>query len=205
MKADIRHYFDTVDHETLLKIVEHRIKDQNVIGLIKRILENHETPVKGVGMPIGNLTSQFFANVYLHQLDLFVKHQLKAKYYIRYVDDFVILHRDKRMLQTWEGRINEFLKESLKIELHPDKTKIIRLDRGVTLLGFRIFEGYRLLKKSNTRRIWKRLDRFKEDYDEGTMSADEAGIRLSGWITYARFGNTYKLRSKVTETFRELV
>ena len=123
LKADIRHYFDTVDHETLLKIVEHRIKDQNVIGLIKRILENHETPVKGVGMPIGNLTSQFFANVYLHQLDLFVKHQLKAKYYIRYVDDFVILHKDKRMLQIWEDRINEFLRESLKIELHPDKTK----------------------------------------------------------------------------------
>jgi hypothetical protein len=107
------------------------------------------------------------------------------------------------MLEIWKDRINEFLKESLKIELHSDKTKIIRLDRGVTLLGFRVFEDYRLLKKSNARRIWKRLDRFREDYNEGTMSIDEASLRLGGWITYARFGNTYKLRRNVIRTFKE--
>src|SRR3989344_4564521 len=95
LKADIKHYFDTVDHERLLEIIERKVKDKNVIWLIKQILNNFDTSIKGKGMPLGNLTSQFFANVYLNELDQFVKHKLKAKYYIRYVDDFLILHNSK--------------------------------------------------------------------------------------------------------------
>ncbi|MBI4158979.1 hypothetical protein HY500_01840, partial [Candidatus Woesearchaeota archaeon] len=91
LKADVKHYFETVNHEILLKIIRRKIKDENIISLIKKILNNFDTKIKGMGMPLGNLTSQFFANVYLNELDQFVKHKLKAKYYIRYVDDFVIL------------------------------------------------------------------------------------------------------------------
>ena len=80
-------------------------------------------------MPLGNLTSQFFANVYLNELDSFVKHKLKAKYYIRYVDDFVILHQSRENLEIWKGQINEFLNNRLKLKLHPDKSKIISLSR----------------------------------------------------------------------------
>ena len=86
------------------------------------------------GMPLGNLTSQFFANVYLNELDQFVKHKLKAKYYIRYVDDFVILHNDRLILEQYRIKINEFLKAELKLELHPDKSKILLLERGVGFL-----------------------------------------------------------------------
>jgi len=82
LKADIKHYFDTVDHEVMIKIIKKEISDEKVIWLIKRILDNHNSKTKGKGMPIGNLTSQFFANVYLNELDYFVKHRLKAKYYI---------------------------------------------------------------------------------------------------------------------------
>ena len=103
-KADIKHYFQEVSHKVLLKIVKEKIKDEKVIWLIERILENnvHDNP-KDNGMPLGNLTSQFFANVYLNELDKFVKHQLKARYYIRYVDDFVIFDSSREKLLSWGG------------------------------------------------------------------------------------------------------
>ena len=90
-------------------MVKRKIKDEKIIWLIKKILRNYNNKEKG--MPLGNLTSQFFANVYLNELDYFVKHKLKAKYYIRYVDDFVILHRSKKQLEIWKKEINGFLNE----------------------------------------------------------------------------------------------
>ncbi len=96
-------------------------------------------------MPLGNLTSQFFANIYLNKLDYFVKHSLKAKYYIRYVDDFVVLHPSKEQLEIWKQEIEEFLKETLKLELHAQKSKIISLSRGIDFVGFRNFYYFRLL------------------------------------------------------------
>lgn len=104
-KADIKHYFDTVDHDILLKIIKRKIKDEKVIGLIKQILDNFTVKIENKGMPLGNLTSQFFANVYLNELDYFIKHELKAKYYIRYVDDFVTLHNNKETLEKYKEEI----------------------------------------------------------------------------------------------------
>lgn len=210
LKADIKHYFDTVDHGILLNIVRSKIKDQNVIWLIKQILKNHKTKipennhelrpwcpwnkVPSGGMPLGNLTSQFFANVYLDELDYFVKHELKAKYYIRYVDDFVLLHRDRKVLEKWKSEIDAFLKEKLELELHPEKSKIIPLRNGITLLGFRVFYHHRLLKKSNSRRIWKRLEKFKQKYEDGEMEREEIVQSMKGWFAYTKFANTYNLR-----------
>ena len=134
LKSDIRHYFDKVDHAILLKIIRKRINDPKVLWLIGRVLSNYSTS-EGKGMPLGNLTSQFFANVYLNELDQFVKHKLKAKNYIRYVDDFVILHNSEENLTEWKTLIADFLKEELLLDLHPDKTKIILSDHGADFLG----------------------------------------------------------------------
>lgn len=188
----------------MLRIIERKIKDPNVIWLIEVVLKNHRTEIPGRGMPIGNLTSQFFANVYLGELDLFVKHVLKAKYYLRYVDDFAILHRDKKTLERWKIQIDEFLKTNLRIGLHPEKTRIISLSNGVTLLGFRVFRHFRLLKKSNAHRIWKRLDKLKVRYDNNEINLEKARQSLEGWLAYARFANTYSLRNKISERFNEL-
>jgi len=103
-------------------------------------------------MPLGNLTSQFFANVYLNELDYFVKHKLKAKYYIRYVDDFVILHKSKEQLEKWKAEIDRFLRDKLKIELHPEKSKIILLSRGIDFVGFRNFYVHKF--KTTFFRMW---------------------------------------------------
>jgi RNA-directed DNA polymerase len=115
-KADIKHYFDTVDHEILIKIIKEKIKDEELIWLIGKILKNFDSPVKGAGMPLGNYTSQFFANVYLNKLDYLAKHELKAKYYLRYVDDFVILHRSKKRLEHFKKKITHYLRE-LKLDI----------------------------------------------------------------------------------------
>ena len=204
LKADIKHYFDTVDHKILLNIIRNKIKDPDILWLIRQILRNHKTKIPEKGMPLGNLTSQFFANVYLNELDYFVKHELKAKYYIRYVDDFVILHRGRKTVEELQHKIDLFLKENLKIELHPEKSKIVLLRNGITLLGFRIFCHHRLLKKSNSRRIWKRLERFKQKYEDGEIEREEIVQSMEGWFAYTKFANTYNFRKRVAAKFNEL-
>lgn len=204
MKADIKHYFESIDHEILLEKIRRKIKDEKVIWLIESILKNHKTEIVGKGMPLGNLTSQFFANFYLDDFDHFVKQELKAKYYLWYVDDFIILHRNKTVLIEWKFKIEEFLGKKLQIALHPEKSRIISLRKGITLLGFRLFAKHRLLKKSNTRRIWKRLHKMKQKYDKNEITREEVIQSLEGWLAYAEFANTYKFRKKVMAKFNEL-
>ncbi len=204
LKADIRRYFDTVDNEVLIGILERKIRDARVICLVRKILQNHKASIPGKGMPLGNLTSQFFANVYLNELDHFVKHELKARHYLRYVDDFVLLHARKEILMGWLKKINEFLAACLKIELHPEKSKVVPLRKGITLLGFRIFFSYRLLKKSNANRIWKHLERLRRKLDRCAVTREQTVHSFCGWLAYARFANTYNFRRKVAAEFNRL-
>ncbi|MBI4017055.1 MAG: group II intron reverse transcriptase domain-containing protein [Candidatus Aenigmarchaeota archaeon] len=195
-KADIKHYFETVDHAVLLRIIQKRVKDENIIWLIRQILDNYDSGTPGKGMPLGNWTSQFFANVYLNELDQFVKHILRAKYYVRYVDDFVILHKSKKILQEYEQRINEFL-QTLKINLHPTKCKIIPLGQGISFLGFRIFYHHKLLRKRNIRKIKAKLAFLLEEYESGWADAYDVLETLHGWNAYAVHGNTFRLRQRL--------
>jgi len=144
-------------------------------------------------MPLGNLTSQFFANVYLNELDYFVKHKLKAKYYIRYVDDFVILHNSKEQLEIWKQEIDKFLKEKLKIELHPDKSRIVSLSHGVDFVGFRNFYHYALLRKRNIKKMLKVIEKYKNR----EFSKEKMLESFQGWQAYAKWANTLNLRKKV--------
>jgi retron-type reverse transcriptase len=198
LKADIKHYFQEVNHKILLNIIKRRIKDEGVIWLIKRILNNNvsDNP-SGKGMPLGNLTSQFFANVYLNELDYFVKHLLKAKHYIRYVDDFVILHNSKEQLENLKERISQFLEEKLKLELHPDKSRIILLSRGIDFVGFRNFYYYKLLRKKNIKNIERKMGKF----NRGKISGSKMAEILQGWNAYAKWANAFKLRKKVEQKY----
>ena len=144
-------------------------------------------------MPLGNLTSQFFANVYLNELDSFVKHKLKAKYYIRYVDDFVILHQSRENLEIWKGQINEFLNNRLKLKLHPDKSKIISLSRGVDFIGFRNYWNYKLLRKRNINNIKSKI----EDYYKGLISYNKLLESFQGWSAYAKWANSFNLSNSI--------
>ncbi len=196
LKADIKHYFATIDHDVLISILRKKISDENFIGLIRIILNNFDSSEKG--LPLGNYTSQFFANVYLNHLDYFIKHKLKAKYYIRYVDDFVILHKDKRVLLEYKIKIEKYLK-FLKLELHPEKSEIHALRNGITFLGYRIFYHYRLLRKRNINYFKRRLTEKTELYRSGLISENELKGFLDGWNGYSDFANTHNFNQKVTK------
>ncbi|MDP4012579.1 MAG: reverse transcriptase domain-containing protein [Candidatus Nanoarchaeia archaeon] len=197
LKADIRHYFETVDHEVLLNVLERRIKDERVIWLIKQILNNFDIKIAGKGMPLGNLTSQFFANIYLNELDYFVKQEIRARYYIRYVDDFVIMHQQKDVLESYKQKIDYYLMNSLKLKLHSDKSKIIPLKNGVTFLGYKNFYYYRLLRKNNKRRFERDFNEKLILLKEGVLVKDNILEGLQGWFGYAIWANTYRLRKEV--------
>jgi len=195
LKADVKHYFQEVDREILLQIIEKKIADDKVVGLINLILDNFN---ENKGMPLGNLTSQFFANVYLNELDYFVKHQLKAEYYIRYVDDFIILHQSKEQLEKWKNQINIFLKEQLKIELHSEKSKIVSLSFGIDFVGFRIFYHYKLLRKRNIIKISLKIIQYKE----GEISKEKILEIFQGWNAYARWANSFNLKKQLMQKFK---
>lgn len=194
LKADIKKYFDNVDHNISLAIIKTKINDKRVLWLIKTILANHSTTQKYKGMPLGNLTSQFFANVYLNELDHFVTHKLKAGYYIRYVDDFVILHTDKKVLEIYMKSINDFLKQNLGVQLHPDKSKIIKLKQGISFLGFRVFYYHKLLRKANIRKIRKQISESIAREESSNIIYDLLYESFQGWSAYAEHANTYRLR-----------
>ena len=138
---------------------------------------------------MGNLTSQFFANVYLGELDKFVKHELRARYYVRYVDDFVILHKSKPQLELWKTEIEDFLKEKLHLKLHKDKSKIVSLSKGVDFVGFRNFYYFKLLRKRNIKNIKNKIELF----EVGKISNEKMAEIFQGWNAYAKWANTYGL------------
>ena len=195
LKADFRHYFDSVNHEILINILRKKINDEDLIWLIKIVLDNFEIS-EGTGMPLGNYTSQFLANVYLNELDYYIKHVLKAKYYIRYVDDFVILHKNKKRLEYFLNHINNFL-PCLKIKLHPDKTEILPLRNGITFLGYRIFYHCRLLRRRNIKHFLKKLEKNISLFKNKEISKEQLESRINGWMGYAKFGNTFNFKEKV--------
>ncbi|MFH1290186.1 MAG: reverse transcriptase domain-containing protein [Nanoarchaeota archaeon] len=201
LKADIKHYFREVDTGILLLMIKRKIVGEDVIELIKKILSNIAASGGGElgytqkGMPLGNLTSQFFANVYLSELDYFVKHILKAKYYIRYVDDFVILHKSRKQLETWTNQIEEFLADKLKIQLHPQKSRISSISRGIDFVGFRNFYHHKLLRKRNIMGMKQKINLF----EKGCIKFQSLAESYQGWQAYARWADTYKIRGRIKQ------
>ncbi len=197
LKADIRHYFQEIDKEILQEIIKEKIQCKDTLSLIKLILDNFELDK---GMPLGNLTSQFFANVYLSKLDYFVKHTLKARHYIRYVDDFVILHKSKEQLELWKKDIDFFLREKLKLELHPEKTKIISLSKGVDFVGFRNFYYFKILRKRSMKNMLKNMGLFKAEI----ISKEKLSEIFKGWQAHAKQGNCHDMLSRIKNSHRIL-
>ena len=154
-------------------------------------------------MPLGNHTSQFFANVYLNELDQFVKHVLKARYYVRYVDDFTILSHSKEELENYKLKIDSFLKERLKLALHQDKSKVIPLKQGIPFLGFRIFPRHKIPRKTNIRKFQSKLKELKYLYKENKINREQVVEHLEGWMAYVKQGNTHKYRRNILRSFNK--
>ncbi|MGH7450301.1 MAG: RNA-directed DNA polymerase, partial [bacterium] len=214
LKCDVKKYFPSIDHEILKAEIRRTIACPDTLWLIDRIIDgsNEQEPVlqyfpgddlftpaqRRQGLPIGNLTSQFFANVYLNRFDHFVKEILRCKFYLRYVDDSVVLGNDKAWLWEVKCEMETYL-ESLRLRLHEHKCQIRRTDQGVTFLGFRVFPQFRLLKRENIVRTRRRLRRLQAQYAAGEISWNEATRSVHGWLGHAGFGDTYRLRERMFE------
>ncbi len=194
-----------IDHKILFSIIKKKITDSKTLRLIEKIIaSSYERrdytnlfDFRGIGIPIGNLTSQLFANVYLNELDQFVKHKLRERYYLRYMDDFLILSADKKDLRLLKEKLREFLKDSLRLTLHPKKANIFPTDKGIDFLGYRIFKHYRLLRKSGVKRFIKRTRAYRKKLAKNEMTQEKFDHCLQSWQAYAAFGNSWRLRKKL--------
>jgi RNA-directed DNA polymerase len=189
LKCDVRQFFYSVDHAVLLDLVKQEISESDAIELISIIIDSfHVSP--GKGLPLGNVTSQLFANVYLNELDQYAKHTLKVKYYIRYCDDFVILSEDRPRLAGLVTKLGGFLSCYLKLALHPRKVEIRKLSQGIDFLGYVALPHYSVLRTKTKKRMFKKLSLL-----DGREDA-----RLQSYLGMLKHCSGHKLSKHVRET-----
>ena len=156
LQCDIRKFFESIDHDILLQLICRKISDEKLLELIFKIIKSHET-TSHKGLPLGNVTSQLFANVYLNEFDWFVKKELKCKNYVRYCDDFVILHKSKEYLVALIPQIEKFLGDNLWLSLHPRKVTIRKIHQGIDLLGYVCSPHFKVLRTQTKKRMMRKI------------------------------------------------
>ena len=196
LKTDVEKFFDSVDHEILLKIIARKIKDRRLLAVCETIIRHGGTG--GVGLPIGNRTSQFFANVYLDPLDHFLKDRCRVKGYVRYMDDFVIFENDPDRLKTIKKEIAVYLENTLHLQLKPAATFFNRRANGLPFLGRRIFPGIIRLRTENLRRITQRIE-FREKQIRAGDISEEAFLHSmnSYWAMLSYYPELRSLRNAI--------
>jgi len=186
LKCDIRKFFASIDHKILKNILAKYIADEEVLWLLAQVVDSFETKGKpGVGLPLGNLTSQLFVNIFMNEFDQFAKRNLKVRYYIRYADDFVIFHENKNYLENLIPEISEFLEKRLNLSLNPEKVFIKTFSSGVDFLGWVNFPCHRVLRTTTKKRILRRI---------GEKSSVET---IASYVGLLSHGNAHKLSAKI--------
>ncbi|MFW6047203.1 MAG: reverse transcriptase/maturase family protein [Candidatus Woesearchaeota archaeon] len=188
LKCDIKKYFPSVNNDILKKLIRKKISDKKLLDLIDEIINSH-----GRGIPIGNLTSQLFANIYLNELDYFIKHDLRLKQYIRYMDDFIVLHSDKKYLHRIKEEIICFLK-GFDLELHNKKVNIYPVKNGIDFLGYLNHCFYRKVRKSTVKNSLKNLKRKFKEYEQGKKGFYKIEQSINSWEAYLNHANTFSLK-----------
>lgn len=188
LKFDIKKFFDSIDHIILFNLLSACINDTQLLHLLDNIIGGFNA-TEGKGMPLGNLTSQLFANVYMDPLDKFVKHQLKAPHYLRYADDMLLLGSDPDELLGYFVEINLFAKEQLKLQIHPNKTSLRKLDWGIDFVGYVALPHYTLPRKKTVTRMFKRTARKASDEPQKLRATVASHV---GFLSHADAHKTSK-------------
>lgn len=193
LKCDIRKFFASVDHDILFSILKRHIADRDILCLLEQIISSFHSDrpatqsldieCQEIGLLLGNLTSQLLVNIYMNEFDQFVKHVLKATYYIRYADDFVFMSHDKEQLRKTVRYIVRFLNDSLRLSLHPDKVSLRTLASGIDFLGWVHFLDHRVLRTTTKRRMLKR-----------TRGLEKTDPAVQSYLGLLKHGNTRKLQ-----------
>lgn len=192
IKADIHHYFQSIDHAVLKTEIRKVIKDAGVLALLDRIIDHNGNMPDGVGIPVGNLTSQLFANIYLNKLDQYAKHTLGVGMYVRYMDDFIILSPDKEKLRYWLAEIERFLRDELRLELNP-KTTILAAKNGIDFVGYKHRATHRKVRPDSIKRIKKTIKK----YERGKITKEQLQKSIQSWTGHAGHADSYNLRKKI--------
>lgn len=216
LKCDITKYFASIDHAILKGILARTIKCTPTLNLAARIIDGSNPQEEVIayfpgdslftpwerrrGLPLGNQTSQFFANVYLNPLDQLINRELKPPVYVRYVDDFLLFGFSKAELQEVHVHIRDSL-SGLRLQLHPGKSRIYRTADGVTFLGWRLFPHQTRLDRGNIVRFRRRMRGLQNEYARGKAELADIRQRVRAWIAHADHGNTWRLRQKLLGQF----
>lgn len=202
LKCDVRKFYDSVDHAILLDLLMKTVKDKAAAWLLTEIIESfHCEGTLGLGLPIGNLTSQVFTNVYLNELDQFIKHTLHIKHYVRFADDFVLLAERKGDLESILPRIQAFLSEHLKLELHPKKIILRPLHQGIDFLGYVTLPHHRVLRTKTKRRMLRKLYERHEGYSKGEVSEESLNQTIQSYLGMISHADTFELQQEIRNTF----
>ncbi len=229
LQIDIQSFFPSLKKDILFNLIKRHTKNPDILWLSKTIIFQDPTQnyhkkgqlalfkdipshkslfkiPKGQGLPIGNLTSQFFANVYLNELDQFVKHKLKVKFYLRYVDDLILLHQDQKQLKQWRDQIGNFLEEKLKLKLHPKKQSLQSIGKGIDFLGYIVRPSYSLVRRKVVKNLKRKLWDFNRKKDlPRPEEIQQMVATVNSYYGQFRHANSFGLRQKLwQENFRRL-
>lgn len=182
--CDVRRYFKTIDHEVLKALCRRKLKDRALLALLDRMIEHPLPGEPGMGVPIGNLTSQYFANLYLGELDHFVKDRLALPGYVRYMDDLAIFANDKPQLHRTLGRVREFLGGNLRLELREERTRLMSVAQGVAFLGFRVFPGVVRLDGRKWARMRRRVRSREAAHRLGKISGEDLERSIRSMVAH---------------------
>ncbi len=193
LKCDIAKFFYTINKDILYNIITKYIKDKKVLNLTKIFIYDND---ESLGIPIGNYTSQYFANIYMNVFDHYIKEQCKVKYYVRYVDDFILVLDSKEQCILIKQKIEKFLNENLGLKLN-SKTTYFKINCGVNFLGYKVFYNHILLRTSNKKKIYKKIKKLNKLYENKTFDFEKARQSLNSWIGHAKNANSYHLINDV--------
>lgn len=189
LKCDVKKFFASVDQRILVAVLGEYVADPDILWLLRQVIESFSSTGAGKGLPLGNLTSQLFVNIYMNEFDRFMKHMLKTRYYIRYADDFVIFSENRRWLQGLIPIVRNFLWEKLRLELHPKKTFLETVASGIDFLGWVHFPEHRVLRTTTKRRMMKRLEECSSPRT------------LNSYLGLLGHGNAHKIKEEILERY----
>ncbi len=228
LKADVANFFNSIDRDILIALAEQQVQEEWIRKLIRQVVlhdpranfsmrspawlfdkvPRHKSLLHAPsckGLPIGNLTSQFFANLYMNEIDQYVKHTLKAKYYGRYVDDMVLLHEDPHVLNGWYEKIDEFLQANLAVHLHPNKKQLNFIDKGLDFTGFIIKPGRTYLRQTSLSKCRQKIRSWeRKGSPVDTDSLGDLSNSLNSYLGMLRQVNGYRERKAICQRVSSL-
>ena len=198
VKVDVRKFFYSIDRAILKGILSWKVKCEKTLRLLYHIIDSADA-IDPLGLPLGNTLSQLWANTYLDKLDQYCKRRLRLKYYVRYMDDVIIIVKDRETARGVVAQVTAFLRDRLRLDVNKDKTKIFPIRQGVNAIGFKIHATHRLLRNDSKKKIKRKAKKMRRLIAEGRMTVEKAEQILNSWKGHAGHGNSYNFVRRLIE------